>query len=805
MRLLNVKFLITGASALVFLHVETVLCQGPIGFLGNVEIPGTFTTDVWGYVDTLANKEYALVGDASGTGLVIVDVSNPLVPVRVATVPSVPGFDVKGWQHYAYTVTGGGGSGGIVDISDPGNPQVVGTFPSSHNIFIAENGYMYSEAPGLRIYDLNQDPTNPELVWSDGTTGGHDASVIDDRLYDFHGSSGTNIYDVADPSNPQLLGSIDPPSIRYHHSGWVSEDGNYLFICDELASHPLADITVWDISDVRNPEQVGEFADSTATVHNLYIIGEIAYVSYYTAGLRVLDISDPTEPVIIDEYDTSPESGEGFAGAFGVYPFAPSGHIYISDWDNGLYIFLFPSLLSFVHEPLTDTEDSDGPYVVTVTINAGENNALVPGTAMCVSGLNADFTDTTYLLSSGQSGEFTTDIPGYGLAGELTYYFAVQDTAGRWSTKPFGAPESHYSFNVGPDAIHPVIHSVSQIDDHFGKMGSVQVTTYVTDNIAVGEIFLEYSFSSDSPETTYSVPMDVDGAEWKGELGWESVPWHTVVTYWVKAIDSTSQLNETISEISSFQILNWTPLGNWEAEDLSDWDTDDGWGFVGFGDYGKVINDSPDGTYRNNAENILSMVNFIDISSYNSAYLSFRHLSLLEEDRDFGYVELSSDGVVWDSVTSITGMGLQRDEVIDLSPYMGEGEVWLRFRMMSDEQNVYGGWFIDDILFAVDTTFETSSIVKLPNTLPDKFSLEQNYPNPFNAVTTIAYTIPEMAHVRLTIHDLLGREVATMADGLKEAGRHEVEWNAGGLASGIYVYRLMSDGLQLNRKLVLLK
>jgi hypothetical protein len=160
-------------------------------------------------------------------------------------------------------------------------------------------------------------------------------------LYDFHGSSGTYIFEVSDPGVPRPLSAIQDPTITYHHSGWPTPDGRYLFICDELSSHPYADFSVYDISNLDAPQVVGRFGDPTATIHNLYVIGNYAYTSYYSAGFRVFDVSDPARPVIAAEYDTSPTSGQGFSGAFGVYPFAPSGNIYVSDWDNGLFVFDF--------------------------------------------------------------------------------------------------------------------------------------------------------------------------------------------------------------------------------------------------------------------------------------------------------------------------------------------------------------------------------------------------------------------------------------------------------------------------------
>jgi hypothetical protein len=89
--------------------------------------------------------------------------------------------------------------------------------------------------------------------------------------------------------------------------------------------------------------------------------------------------------------------------------------------------------------------------------------------------------------------------------------------------------------------------------------------------------------------------------------------------------------------------------------------------------------------------------------------------------------------------------------------------------------------------------------------LPDKFYLSQNYPNPFNPSTTIEYDIPKAGLVTLKIYDILGREVRTIVNEEKTAGRYKISFNASSFASGVYFYRLTSGGYTSIKKMVLLK
>ncbi|MFZ1729130.1 MAG: T9SS type A sorting domain-containing protein [Bacteroidota bacterium] len=88
---------------------------------------------------------------------------------------------------------------------------------------------------------------------------------------------------------------------------------------------------------------------------------------------------------------------------------------------------------------------------------------------------------------------------------------------------------------------------------------------------------------------------------------------------------------------------------------------------------------------------------------------------------------------------------------------------------------------------------------------PADIALEQNYPNPFNPTTMLSYRLDERRHVRLAVCDALGREVRVLADGMMDAGRQQVSFDAADLTDGLYIARLTTGGRTLTRKMILLK
>jgi hypothetical protein len=149
----------------------------------------------------------------------------------------------------------------------------------------------------------------------------------------------------------------------------------------------------------------------------------------------------------------------------------------------------------------------------------------------------------------------------------------------------------------------------------------------------------------------------------------------------------------------------------------------------------------------------------------------------------------------------------ERDSV---GQWTGNGllEGTLRFRGLQLRRGPGGGAatgriYVDQLQLA-----QKVGVVAVPPTpagLPVRFELYQNFPNPFNPSTQIRFDLPEAGHVRLTIYDLLGREVAVVLDEMRDAGRHSVQFDARALASGMYVYRLTTASATQTRKMMLTK
>ncbi len=152
----------------------------------------------------------------------------------------------------------------------------------------------------------------------------------------------------------------------------------------------------------------------------------------------------------------------------------------------------------------------------------------------------------------------------------------------------------------------------------------------------------------------------------------------------------------------------------------------------------------------------------------------------------FNDMELPSD-----STSGISYSWLSKDNLLVCDIVSTDGETNPEFTMASE--------------FSRLKSQTTAVDEELNSAVAESFILEQNYPNPFNPVTMISYSIAEADHVNLSVYDSAGRLVLTLVNGVQNAGQHSVQWNAAGLASGIYYYRLQSGQFSKINKAILLK
>ena len=367
-----------------------LLAHVPLATLGNNNSHGN---DIWGHFDLNDNREYALVGLTNGVS--IVEVTDPVNPRVVSFIASqnttwrdlktYQYFDEsrRRWMSYAY-VTADAASVGtmILDLNQLPNKVVQvsseTTDTSAHNIYISNVDYStgvaltnraaYMHVAGsdkqggaFNSYSL-ANPTNPTPVYKNAANSrswySHDVSslwitdarreqCVDknndcDLMLDYNENE-ILLWDKTDSAKPFTLARSTYQYVSYVHSGWWTEDRQFISVHDELDEQRYnlnTRVRFFAINNLRAPELVGEYIGPTPAIdHNGYARGNRYYISNYERGLVVLDISDPRNPVEAGFFDTYPlANSASFNGAWGTYPFLPSGNILVNDINSGLYV-----------------------------------------------------------------------------------------------------------------------------------------------------------------------------------------------------------------------------------------------------------------------------------------------------------------------------------------------------------------------------------------------------------------------------------------------------------------------------------
>ena len=346
-----------------------------MAFVSLTEMNANEANDSWGWTDSTTNKEYAIMGLNNGTAFLdISDTENVIYLGKLPTRTVNSSWrDIKVHNNFAYVVSEAANHGmqvfNLEKLRNVSNPPVefqsdfdYTGFGSAHNIVINKSkNYVYPVGTsrggtykGGPIFINIDNPTSPS---EEGgfTNYSHDAQVVtyngpdsEHKGKEILITSNENevvIVDITDKSNPIQLSSISYSNVGYTHQGWFTEDFKYFILGDELDERDKGFNTrsiIFDFTDLDNPIHHFDFSGSSAAIdHNGYVKNNIYYQANYTAGVRMLDISNIENKTITEVgfFDTYPENNNThFNGTWNVYPYFPSGNIIVSDINRGFFV-----------------------------------------------------------------------------------------------------------------------------------------------------------------------------------------------------------------------------------------------------------------------------------------------------------------------------------------------------------------------------------------------------------------------------------------------------------------------------------
>lgn len=419
-----------------------------------------WVADIWSYTDSL-NRDFALVCRGH-SGLSVYEITNPAAPVFADSIPATGSDlkDVKVMQNppTAFALQQGTETQ-VVDLSNPYNLQVIATIPGgSHNGFVYESGgnkYYYSAHQGVSIQGFSapvtiwnvNNPANPVQVgiWDPpGNTQTHDIYVQDDICYAacLAGTTslqGTYIIDVSNPANPTQIGFA--PTGPSSHACWLyNAPGGEKFLI-EANETSGGHIRIYNVTDPANPVYYTDVytpTSSSISTHNPVVVGKYCYISWYADYLRILDMSNPANPVEVGTYDPDPTNvGAGtFDGAWGV--------AYVKPISGGHRVLLTESFATNSGFWVIDFTPPETPDITLTTSGTGDVQFGVSGAAPGSLMFNGLSTETSGLMGDGPAGGIGADA-----------IFSLASTPGTQPFAVFANGAGDYSFALPPGSVPP--------------------------------------------------------------------------------------------------------------------------------------------------------------------------------------------------------------------------------------------------------------------------------------------------------------------------------------------------------------
>jgi choice-of-anchor B domain-containing protein len=761
-------------------------------------------SDVWGY--TAPNgAEYALLG--TWNGVAVINVSDPSAPYQTGFLPGANSLwrQVKTYQHWAYVTNESSGGLGIIDLADPENPvarPAFNGFARAHNLFIDEataRCYIVGSnlgVGGVRILSL-ADPEQPVEIGSWETIYVHDVMVRASRAYcSAIYSAQLIILDVTNPAAiPAPLGTISNYISAFTHSAWATADNRYVMTTDEVAG---ASVRMWDVSSLPAYTQTGVYRPNPSGVpHNVFIDGSLAFVSHYTSGVRVVDVSNPYLLQEVGWYDTYPVTNGGtFDGCWGVFPyFETNADLFVaSDIQTGLWVFEYRGPVGTVTGTITQAGDPStkiaGARVEVVETGttalsdaAGVYTLLEPAGArtLSVTAFGYDSLSVPVTIVTGTTIPLDlalAHVPSGSISGTVVDAWTALPIPGA-TVEIVGTP-----LVTVVDPIGAYVHSAIPAGSY-----NVQASAFGFDRLrALVSLNVGSQVLLDFPLTPAGVaePFEAAAPGWVVSGSASAGRWERGdpegTAEGVEPVQAEDDHTANGARAWVTGLLAGAALGHHDV------------------DGGETVLTSP----------------AMDLAAMTEPRVSYRRwysTGLGNPTTDVFSVEVSSDG--GGSWAAVESTDQRRAEwwLVDVSLdslIVPTDEVVFRFTARDTAAGSITEAAVDDFT-VYDTTTFTGTSAPL-GSVPGGLRLSAAFPNPVRGgeETALALALSAPGRVDARVFDVAGRYVATLVSGAMQAGPHRLAWDgrdaAGGAAvAGVYFVRLDSDAGKESRKVVVLR
>ncbi len=476
-----------------------------------------------------------------------------------------------------------------------------------------------------------------------------------------------------------------------------------------------------------------------------------------------------------------------------------------------------------VHTPLPNTQNVAGPYVVNATITPS-GSATISSGKVYWSRNNVVLTDSITMTNTGSS--YSGSIPGNGTSATYRYSIRAIQSDGKFTLK------GPYTFTAtSTDTTKPVITHTA-IGPTPKTTWPVAVTATVTDAFGIDSAWVRW-YKTSAPGTVKQFKiLNTSGNTYSALFNSLNADVNVgdVINYRIIAQDGSAQHNRDSSALYNFTIIAQVTAC------IGTGTTSSNYPFTTFWMDGRtqMLFTAAELIAAGGAANYnIQRVGFNVLTRDGAAMNGFNvKFQATTQTSLTGFVTTGTWFTGFSGTYTVPATGLQ---YIDMtSPYFvwnGTSNLLVEICYDNSAYTAYStvastaatgmtwGYYTDNSTGCTmtggsaqaprpNTCFvmsPVSGITPVGNVLPKEYSLSQNYPNPFNPVTKINFALPKQGMVTLKIYDVLGREVRTLVNEVKSAGNFSVDFNASEFSSGVYFYKLESNGFSDIKRMMLIK